>query len=120
MRILITGSRNWDQPEVIKGALTIGQGLLQFGATRPTLVHGGAPGADTIAAHIAARHGWAIEEHPANWAKYGKQAGYLRNQEMVDLGADICLAFIKDHSRGATMCADLADAAGIPVWRCET
>jgi hypothetical protein len=36
---------------------------------------------------------------------------------MVDLGADICLAFIKDQSAGASHCAARAIAAGIPTLK---
>jgi hypothetical protein len=32
-------------------------------------------------------------------------------------GADLCLAFIRNHSRGASMCADLAEQAGIRTIR---
>ena len=82
-----------------------------------TVVHGDAPGADTLAGQIAVLFGFKVEAYPADWNKYGKKAGFIRNSEMINLGADICLAFIRAESRGATMCADLAEKAGIPVKR---
>lgn len=112
-RVLITGSRNWDRPEVI--AYALGHALGEIGPF--ILVHGDARGADKMAAQIHESYGFTSEPHPANWESLGKRAGFVRNSEMVDLGADLCLAFIKDNSKGATMCADLAEQAGIPVRR---
>ena len=51
----------------------------------------------------------------ASFDQQGRHAGLIRNAEMVDAGASICLAFIRDDSRGATHCATLAEAAGIPT-----
>lgn len=121
MRILITGSRSWTDKVAIADAIR--QAWIDFGKPyRVTVVHGGARGADYIAGVFAKRMNFDVEVHAlddAAWNKYGKAAGPKRNQEMVDKGADICLAFIKNESKGATGCAAMAEKAGIPVkvWR---
>lgn len=129
-RILVTGSRTWTDKGIISRAFDSVEPYLGMGGM-VTLIHGGAAGADTFAARIAKQRGWAIEEHPAQWTTHTdkcpdwhwglpkcKMAGHRRNAEMVNSGVDICLAFIKDNSSGATGCADLARRAGIDtrVW----
>jgi hypothetical protein len=54
-----------------------------------------------------------VEAHPADWSKHGGWAGPIRNKDMVDAGADICLAFPKGESRGTRGCTKLAEKAGI-------
>lgn len=115
MRILITGSRDWNLDTTIQIV------LMEANAEFPgaTLVSGGCPtGADATAEMIwGLLWGQPVERHPADWAKYGKAAGFRRNAEMVALGADVCLAFIRNGSKGATHTADLAEKTGIPVRR---
>lgn len=116
-RVLITGSRTWNNELAIVGTLQ-GIAVEHPADGELVLVHGACPtGADAIANNWAVLYGCLIEAHPAAWWKYGRVAGPRRNKEMVDAGADICLAFIKDGSRGATHCADLAEQAGIPTRR---
>lgn len=55
--------------------------------------------------------------HPGVCSDYCPSAGPRRNAELVKRGADICLAFIRNGSRGASHTAALAEKAGIPVRR---
>lgn len=119
MRILITGSRTWTHTHIIYAAMYLAADLAATPVTEPpTIVHGACPeGADHIADTIATGMGWKTEPHPADWKRYGNRAGPIRNREMVQAGADVCLAFIHNNSKGASMCANLAEQAGIPVIR---
>jgi hypothetical protein len=137
-RILVTGSRDWPTPGVVWSALNDVQAdLLPTG--RPLVVVHGAcrTGADAQAADWAAVAGQfttrvALEGHPAQdhpTQDFGPWpgAGPRRNAYMVGLGADLALAFLgpctsprcrrpgPHPSHGASGCADLADAASIPV-----
>lgn len=80
------------------------------------LVHGHCPrGADKLADDVGREMGLDIERHPADWGKYHRGAGMIRNMEMVKLGADVCLAFPTEESVGTIRCMDAARKAGIPV-----
>jgi hypothetical protein len=115
VRILVTGSRDWDDEAAVRAALT---GLVAGRPGPHVVVHGACPtGGDAIADRVAAELGLTVERHPARWRRYGRTAGYRRNAEMVALGADVCLAFIRDASPGASMTAHLADEARIPTRR---
>lgn len=118
-RILVTGSRTWtDKQQIADVLLECWHDALQDGASGILVVHGAWPrGADAIADRWCTANDVPAEPHPADWAGLGKRAGFIRNQAMVDLGAAICLAFIRDRSRGATHTATQAEAAGMPVRR---
>ena len=56
-------------------------------------MHGAARGVDSFVASY--QHGGYtfVEPHPADWNEHGKRAGYLRNIEMAEAGADLCIVF---------------------------
>jgi hypothetical protein len=116
-RVLVTGSRDWTDQAAIWQALAAV--VRELPPDRDlVLVHGACPrGADEMAHQWACGFGGTIEAHPANWVINGKRAGFIRNAHMVNLGADVCLAFIKDGSRGASHTARLAEESGIPTKR---
>jgi hypothetical protein len=109
--VLVTGSRTWTDEAVIAAALR------EHFHPGTVLVTGACPrGADAIAERLWASCGGQAERHPADW-QAGRGAGFARNAAMVALGADVCLAFIRDNSPGASHAARLARQAGIPVHR---
>lgn len=109
LRLLITGSREWEDVDWIHRVLEE-----YVGSCDPVLVSGHCPsGADVICENFAYNMGWDVELHPADWDRYGKRAGYVRNYEMVREGADVCLAFIRNRSKGASHTARFAQEARI-------
>lgn len=123
MRMLITGSRDWQSESVIGQQMALAvRKYFDIDDARDapsvTVVHGDCRGADKIAARFAEEvWGWKTEPHPADWANKHRAAGPIRNKEMVESGIDVCLAFINEGSRGAAGCAALAENAGIPTYR---
>ena len=118
-RVLVTGSRDWDAEESLRQAL-IAAAFRGRQERDLIVVHGACPtGADVMANTWAKDYGFPAERHPADWTGYGKSAGFIRNAEMVALGADLCLAFYKQGAgnKGTDHCASLAEKAGIPVRR---
>jgi hypothetical protein len=111
MKIVVCGSRNWNNQEVIKRRLS----QLPRSAT---IISGGARGADTLAIKIAAELGFErIGKVLAEWKKYGRAAGPMRNIRMLDMKPDLVIAFHENliESRGTAHTVREARLRGIPV-----
>ena len=100
MRILVCGDRDWTDQEFVWNVLD---------ELQPShVIEGHARGADRAA------HAWA-EQHmpkealscrPADWPRYGKPAGPIRNAVMLALEPDLVLAF-HDHIEMSKGTADM-------------
>lgn len=101
-RILAAGPRDrpglWRPRGIIAMALDDAEGWIRarVAPSGPlVLVHGCAPGWDTLCALEASRRGWAVEGHAVKWRPGGvfdPDAAGKRNQHMTDLGAAVCIA----------------------------
>lgn len=79
-----------------------------------TIIHGGARGADSLADQWAVVNWCTIQEFHAEWEKYGKRAGYVRNAQMLTEGKpDLVIAF--PGGKGTAMMVKLAKEAGVEV-----
>ena len=123
-RVLVTGSRDWTNVEAVEEELNWAfvehlSGDFYSNRDEFIIVHGGARGADKIASDwVNEVTDSMIREEVHPYPKgLGQKGGPIRNREMVNAGADLCLAFIKGNSPGATMTANMAEDAGIRVER---
>jgi len=115
-KILVCGSRDYNNYEhMYDDLLKVFTSLLSVGV-KPILINGAARGADNLAASIAIKYDIEIRQFPPDWTKFGKAAGPIRNQAMVD-EADIVLAYLRSdrENKGTKITMGMAAKKGIPV-----
>jgi aspartokinase-like uncharacterized kinase len=81
LRVLVCGGRNFVDYSRLHGKLD------EINSERgpiAEIIHGDARGADTLAAIWAADSDIPIRAFPANWEKFGRRAGPVRNRQMLD------------------------------------
>jgi len=79
------------------------------------IISGGAKGADSLAKRFAKDYDAEYTEFPADWDKYGKSAGFRRNQSIID-ACDMVLAFWDGKSRGTQDSIEKAKIAKKPTF----
>jgi hypothetical protein len=108
VRILVCGGRDYDDADLVREVLDE-----QFEVVS-CIIHGGSRGADSLARAWAKRNGVMTEQYSADWRQYGKAAGPMRNQQMLNSGApDLVIAF--PGGRGTADMVRRAKDAGVPV-----
>lgn len=112
LRIVVTGGRDFKDIRLLWWALS---GLHNaHGVAR--LAHGNCSGADRMAAGWAAMCKVPAVPYDADWNRYGKPAGPIRNRRMLTAEApDLLVAF--PGNRGTADCIASALALSVPVWR---
>lgn len=111
--ILVTGGRNYQNRQAVYEALDKQHARVPVGI----LIHGGAYGADNLAADWAHARGIHAAEVLPLWDYYGKAAGHLRNVAMASLRPDILNAF--PGGKGTASMIRIAHDLGIMVERVE-
>ena len=109
-RLLITGSRTFSDSATVRAALEPRY------SPEIRLVSGHADGADKLCEAAWEALGGRVEQFPADWKKYGRRAGLIRNERMGALpGIRECLAFHLDNSHGTGHMIGVARNYGIDV-----
>ena len=77
------------------------------------IISGTAKGADTLGERYAQEKGYDCIRLPAEWEKYGRSAGYKRNEEMAII-SDASVLFWDGKSRGTMHMKNLSKKHSIP------
>ena len=78
------------------------------------VVSGEAIGPDKIGAQWGRERGLTVHYYPAEWDKFGKRAGFLRNEEMAAV-SDALIAVWDGKSRGTAHMIACATKRGLKV-----
>jgi hypothetical protein len=110
MTVLVCGGRDYNHWRRLHHVLDVLHHRFHF----DKMITGGAPGADTLADDWATVRGVDHRTVKADWMKFGKGAGPLRNQQMLDEEhPDLCVVF--PGANGTTDMRDRAQLAGVQV-----
>ena len=124
MRIIVAGSRNFDDYSIVVDTLIKffnENKMLAPDIAKVEIVSGTARGADRLGERFAKEYGCELKQFPADWDKFGKPAGMIRNKEMAlyasnDSNKDgILIAFWDGLSRGTKAMIDIANKTGLEV-----
>lgn len=110
MRIIVAGSRSFDDYELLKRTLD----ALTSRLTEVVVISGGARGADKLGERWAFERGHTYQVYHPDWDRLGKSAGPARNSEMV-ANADAAVFFHDGVSKGTADCMSKARLAGLKV-----
>lgn len=94
MKYAIVGSRSFTNYQFIEKTLNQFDNITE-------IISGGAKGVDTLAEQYAKEKNIKLTIFPANWNKFGKSAGMIRNKDIIN-NCDVCVAFWDGESKGTT------------------
>jgi hypothetical protein len=107
MRVLVCGGRQYNNRSHVFNTLDEIHGITE-------IIQGGAKGADRLAQQWALEKGIPCRTFEADWDRYGKAAGMIRNQRMINEGKpDLVISF--PGKRGTADMVAKAKMAGIEV-----
>lgn len=111
MKVVIAGGRDFKDYNLLKKKVDY---YLQNVDEEIVVISGTAKGADRLGERYAKEKGYEIERYPADWDRFGKSAGYIRNGIMGKAG-DALIAFWDGKSNGTSIMIQVAKKHGLKV-----
>lgn len=112
-RVIIAGGRYFSDYELLKEKCD--EFLQDETGEEIVIISDHALGADSLDERYAQERGFKIETYPADWKKYGRAAGPIRNEQMANI-ANALIAFWDGKSKGTKNMINLAKKKGLQVF----
>lgn len=113
-RIIVCGGKEFNDAELLQN--TLDSIIPDFDFVE--IISGHAKGADSLAEEYAETHGIKCTVFPADWKRYGRGAGPVRNKQMLLYALEtstLVVAFWNGKSRGTKNMITQAQKAGVDV-----
>lgn len=114
MKVIIAGGRDFKNEPLLIQSVNDLMNEQSLENHEFEVISGGAKGADSMGRQLAEGNRLVLHLYPAQWDRFGKSAGYLRNEQMADI-ADYLLAFWDGKSKGTKHMIDIAERLNIPT-----
>jgi ribonuclease HI len=101
MKIIIAGTRHYNDYPIFHKTLLKNISDLKIDLNTIEVVSGTCEGVDKMGERFAKSNNLKIHEFPADWLKYGRAAGPIRNRKMAEF-ADMLICFWDGKSKGTT------------------
>jgi predicted Rossmann fold nucleotide-binding protein DprA/Smf involved in DNA uptake len=109
MRVIIAGMRTFTDYDVVESA------VVDSGFVVTAVVSGKATGVDYLGEKYAEKYGLPVHEYPADWNRFKRAAGPIRNAQMA-ANADALVAVWNGVSSGTKNMIDQAIKRGLKVY----
>jgi len=110
MKVIIAGGRDFNNYDLLCQKVD----KILSRQSEIEIVSGTAKGVDKFGERYATERGYSIKRFPANWGRYGKQGGMIRNEDMAEY-SDALILFWNGKSKGSQYMLKIGNEIGLKI-----
>lgn len=119
VKVIVAGLRSFNDYDLFKSKIE--KTIIDNEINITEIVSGGASGVDSMAERYANENGISVKVFQADWKKYGRGAGPLRNKKMAEYVGEkgALVAFWDYKSKGTGSMIKIAEKMNLNIYICS-